>query len=171
VLDVGRKRRTVPPAVSRALEARYGRTCAFPGCEYTLFLDHHHIEHWAHGGKTNVDNLLLLCRHHHTFVHEHGWTIEMTAEGPTFIAPSGRRIEAAPPLGPVDLVALQDHLPISLRDQALCATGGWEPLDYPEIIHALAEATARPGTSAPRSAPLGPKSSEAATCAAGSESN
>ena len=147
VLDVGRKRRTVPPAVSRALEARYGRTCAFPGCAHALFLDHHHIEHWADGGETNPDNLLFLCRHHHTFVHEYGWTIEATSEGRTFIAPSGRRVETAPPLGPVDLVALQDHLPIGTRDHALCATGGWEPFDYPEIIHALVEATTRRSSS------------------------
>ena len=123
----------------------FGRVCAFPGCDHSLFLDHHHIEHWADLGETKVENLVLLCRHHHTFVHEHGWGVEMTDEGAVFTAPSGRRVEVAPTLGPVDLVALQDRLPRRTYEQALCATGGWEPIDYGEIVHALAEATTRRG--------------------------
>ncbi len=79
ILDVGRKRRTVPAAIARALEAREGRACSFPGCTHTLFLDKHHIQHWADGGKTSLDNLCQLCRRHHTFVHEFGWRVDKTA--------------------------------------------------------------------------------------------
>jgi len=78
-------------------------------------------------------------------VHERGWSVEIVGDGPVFTAPSGRRVEEAPALGPVDLVALQDCLPRGLQDRSLCATGGWAPIDYPEIIHALAEATTRRG--------------------------
>jgi hypothetical protein len=70
VLDVGRKTRTIPPAIRRALSAR-DQQCRFPGCT-SRRCDAHHIEHWADGGSTRLDNLLLLCRRHHRMVHEDG---------------------------------------------------------------------------------------------------
>jgi hypothetical protein len=79
-LSVGRARRTVPPALRRLLEARDGDTCCFPGCERRRHLQAHHRQHWAHGGETGLDNLVLLCFHHHRFVHEGGYTIEGDAE-------------------------------------------------------------------------------------------
>ncbi|HVR28712.1 MAG TPA: DUF222 domain-containing protein [Thermoanaerobaculia bacterium] len=60
VLDVGRKTRAIPPAMRRALSVRDGG-CRFPGCGLKL-CDAHHVEHWADGGATRLDNLLLLCR-------------------------------------------------------------------------------------------------------------
>src|SRR5438034_3915552 len=63
-LSVGRKTRSIPPALRRALKRR-DRGCRFPGCENHLFVDAHHVRHWAHGGETSLDNLVLLCRHHH----------------------------------------------------------------------------------------------------------
>jgi len=75
-LSVGRKRRTVPPALRRMLEAREGATCRFPGCERRRHLQAHHRTHWAHGGETSLDNLVLLCFHHHRLVHEGGYTVE-----------------------------------------------------------------------------------------------
>ena len=74
VLDVGRRTRTIPPAVRRALEAR-DRGCRFPGCGLR-FTDAHHVKHWADGGETKLENLLLLCGHHHRLVHEQGWSVE-----------------------------------------------------------------------------------------------
>lgn len=68
VLDVGRRTRTVPPAIRRALEHR-DRTCRFPGCG-VRHTDAHHVTHWADGGETRLDNLVLLCRFHHRAVHE-----------------------------------------------------------------------------------------------------
>ena len=78
VLDVGRKRRTVPPALRRALEVR-DRGCRFPGCGLR-FTDAHHITHWAGGGETSLENCVLLCRRHHRFVHEEDWTVEWWGE-------------------------------------------------------------------------------------------
>ena len=75
-VSVGRKRRTVPPALRRLLEARDEETCCFPGCERRRHLQAHHRRHWAHGGETSLDNLVLLCWHHHRLVHEGGFTIE-----------------------------------------------------------------------------------------------
>ena len=87
VLDVGRKTRTIPPAVRRALEAR-DRGCRFPGCGLR-FTDAHHVKHWADGGETKLGNLLLLCSHHHRLVHEEGWRVEWWGRDrqPAFIDP------------------------------------------------------------------------------------
>jgi hypothetical protein len=79
-VSVGRARRTVPPALRRMLEARHG-TCCFPGCDRRRHLQAHHRRHWAHGGETSLDNLVLLCRHHHRLVHEGGYTVEEDPAG------------------------------------------------------------------------------------------
>ncbi|NNF50725.1 MAG: DUF222 domain-containing protein [Woeseiaceae bacterium] len=75
-LSIGRKARTVPKAIERAVRARDKSCCSFPGCRNRRFLDCHHVEHWANGGETSLDNLLLLCTRHHTLVHEGGFRIE-----------------------------------------------------------------------------------------------
>jgi len=74
-LSIGRRSRTIPPSMRRALRVR-DRGCRFPGCTNTRFVDGHHIEHWADGGETSLDNLVTLCRHHHHLVHEGGFTCE-----------------------------------------------------------------------------------------------
>jgi len=88
VLDVGRRRRTILPALQRALEAR-DRGCRFPGCGLS-FAEGHHVRHWADGGETKLSNLVLLCRHHHRLVHEEGWKVDWCGEGrPVFWDPRG----------------------------------------------------------------------------------
>jgi hypothetical protein len=59
-LNIGRRARTIPPAIRRALMLR-DRGCAFPGCTHTSFLHGHHVEHWLHGGETSLKNLVMLC--------------------------------------------------------------------------------------------------------------
>jgi hypothetical protein len=80
-LNRGRTTSTVSPAQRRALEARDGRICSMPGCTRTHGLDAHHIVPWALGGKTDLDNLALVCGYHHTFFHEHGWTLRRRRNG------------------------------------------------------------------------------------------
>lgn len=82
-LSVGRKTRSIPPALRRALNAR-DRGCRFPGCGATKSVDAHHVRHWAEGGVTSLDNLVQLCRHHHRLVHEAGYRVEITGGRPTF---------------------------------------------------------------------------------------
>jgi hypothetical protein len=98
VLDLGRNRRTVSPAQWRALRVR-DRHCRFPGCRRPWsWCDAHHIEHWTlHDGPSDLCNLCLLCRHHHTLVHEGGWTIQGTGEDPIFVRPDGRVLATGPP--------------------------------------------------------------------------
>lgn len=74
-LDIGRRTRTIPPALKRALRTRDGG-CRFPTCTRTR-TDGHHIVPWAQGGATALGNLVSLCRRHHRFVHEAGWKIEV----------------------------------------------------------------------------------------------
>ena len=75
-LNVGRKSRTIPPAIRRALRRR-DKGCRYPGCTHTRFVDAHHVQHWAHGGETKLDNLVLLCRRHHTLIHDNRASIEV----------------------------------------------------------------------------------------------
>ena len=75
-LSIGRKSRVIPKAIERAVRARDRDCCTFPGCRNRRFLECHHVEHWAQGGETNLDNLLLLCTKHHTLVHEGGFRID-----------------------------------------------------------------------------------------------
>jgi hypothetical protein len=70
ILDLGRATRTPSPAIRKALHLRDGH-CRFRGCDRpAVWCDAHHIVHWLRGGKTCLDNLILLCRHHHGLLHE-----------------------------------------------------------------------------------------------------
>ncbi len=96
VVGVGRKTRSVPPSVRRALEVR-DRGCRFPGCGLR-FTDAHHVKHWADGGETSLGNLVLLCRKHHRAVHEGGVRVSLDVEGEVaFFAPDGRVLADVPP--------------------------------------------------------------------------
>jgi hypothetical protein len=95
-LDIGRRTRSIPPAIRRALDRRDGG-CRFPGCTARHYVDAHHIRHWADGGETRLDNLLLLCRYHHRLVHEGGYELELnTANEAVFTAPNGKAIPQGP---------------------------------------------------------------------------
>lgn len=73
-LGVGRTTRSVPHWLLRQLKHR-DQTCRFPGCSRQRFVHAHHIVHWAKGGPTDLDNLLVLCTYHHRLVHEQGWKV------------------------------------------------------------------------------------------------
>ena len=93
-LSIGRRSRSIPPAIRRVLQLR-DQGCRFPGCTHDRFLHGHHVHHWLHGGETGVDNLLLLCSHHHHLVHEGGWSIERGRDDEwSFVAPGGEPVPA-----------------------------------------------------------------------------
>ena len=97
VLDVGRKTRTIPPALRRALDAR-DRGCRFPGCGLR-FTDAHHVVHWADGGETKLGNTVLLCRSHHRRVHEGGYRVCSDRNGQVvFFTPEGKALFETPPV-------------------------------------------------------------------------
>jgi hypothetical protein len=114
-LSVGRKTRTVPTAIKRALQAR-DRGCMFPGCHHTRFVDAHHIEHWSAGGETSLDNLMLLCSRHHRLVHEGGFRIERNYRNRWFFRrPDGR---AVPSCGYQAQDMLDDDIGDSVGDKS-----------------------------------------------------
>jgi len=111
-LRLGRKHRVVSSALRRALWAR-DRGCAFPGCRHRLYVEGHHYVHWIDGGKTDIENTLLLCSQHHRLLHEGRYSIHRLADGRfEFRRPDGRVIprcgyradDAAP-----DPSLLEDH--------------------------------------------------------------
>ncbi|WP_434438901.1 DUF222 domain-containing protein [Lentzea sp. E54] len=86
-MNIGRKTRSFPAGIRRILVAR-DRGCAFPGCgRPPKQCDGHHVRHWADGGETSVDNAVLLCRHHHTLIHQSEWDVTMEHGIPTFHPP------------------------------------------------------------------------------------
>ncbi len=95
VLDVGRKTRTIPPAIRRTLIQR-DKGCRFPGCCESKYVDAHHIHHWCDGGETKMDNLVLLCRKHHRLIHEENYQIKMDETGiPRFTNPNKQAMPRA----------------------------------------------------------------------------
>ena len=80
VRELGRLSREPAPWMMRQLRHRDG-TCRFPGCDTRRFTQAHHIDWWSHGGRTELDNLVLVCAFHHKLVHEHGWTLTRDADG------------------------------------------------------------------------------------------
>lgn len=81
VIDVGRSIRIVNPALRRALQARDGG-CQWPGCDrHGSRCAAHHVVHWARGGSSELENLVLLCHRHHRLVHEGGWQLVRCDDG------------------------------------------------------------------------------------------
>ena len=118
VLDVGRRTRTVPSALRRALLSRDRGQCQFPGCE-SRHCDAHHVEHWADGGETRLQNLVLACRFHHRALHEGGFrVVPGDADGQfRFLRPDGTPLSAEPP------VARWDGAPLAPTEARLAAAG------------------------------------------------
>jgi hypothetical protein len=83
----GRTERCATPAQRRALAARDGG-CAFPGCDRPpAWCEAHHVVEWIRGGRTDLDNLVLLCRHHHRTFTGWGWEVRMTGGVPEWLPP------------------------------------------------------------------------------------
>ncbi len=96
-LNVGRRTRSIPPALRRALNAR-DRGCRFPGCSNTRYVDAHHVQHWSRGGETKLSNLVQLCRFHHRQVHEGRVAVRVLDDGALrFVRPDGASFESAAP--------------------------------------------------------------------------
>ena len=97
-LDLGRSTRLASPAQRRALRALYP-TCAVPGCDVPY--DHtklHHVTWWRNGGRTDLDNLLPVCSHHHSKIHDAGWDITLGAHRELTIRfPDGTVHNTGPP--------------------------------------------------------------------------
>lgn len=92
-LGIGRVSKVVPRWLRRQLKRRDHGMCQFPGCCAMRRLHAHHIIHWVDGGATELDNLILLCGHHHTSVHEGGWNVLVIDGRRVFIDPTGTIVQ------------------------------------------------------------------------------
>ena len=113
VVDVGRRHRLVTRRLRRAIYERDGGYCTFPGCTNFRWLEVHHIIHWEDGGRTDRDNLLLLCDSHHDAHHNGAFGIAMSDNKAVFELSDAGIICAAPTLAvvpppPGDLLATAD---------------------------------------------------------------
>ncbi len=143
--SIGRKTRTIPAAIKRALLLR-DRTCRFPGCTHSRYVDGHHIEHWANGGETALSNLMLLCSTHHTLLHEGGYRVEADGvNGWDFFDHRNRLIEAQPARTTSSnvgarhgLVALRDaHAGLAITANSNASKWTGEAIDYARCVDYL----------------------------------
>jgi hypothetical protein len=94
-LDLGRAYRLVRTDQRKALVAR-DKGCAYPNCSAPAsWCDAHHIIHWLHGGPTDLNNLVLLCRKHHRILHHSPWDVSINPRSglpefrpPTWVDPN-----------------------------------------------------------------------------------
>jgi hypothetical protein len=145
-LNVGRKTRSISPALRRALQAR-DRGCRFPGCTYRRFVDGHHVKHWAEGGETSLGNLVSLCRRHHRLVHEGGYTVRRLDDGAfVFTAPDRRPIWHAPPMPAGDSDAIErENTELGIRIDARTCMPYWhgERMDLGDAVSCLYQCETR----------------------------
>jgi hypothetical protein len=95
-IGVGRMSREPTAAMMRLLRHR-DDGCVFPGCGRRRFAEAHHIVWWRHGGRTDLDNLAMICSFHHKLVHEFGWRLTRDADGEIgWFRPGGQPYRAGP---------------------------------------------------------------------------
>ncbi len=107
-LDIGRAQRTVPEHLRRAVVARDGG-CARCG-RPPSWCEVHHVQEWQHGGPTDLDNLVLLCRACHRLIHHAGWAVTLHRGRATFTPPAWIDPDQRPRPGPPRMVDLDQLL-------------------------------------------------------------
>ena len=107
-LDLGRTTRLPTRAQRRALMARDGG-CRFPACTERRFVDAHHVQHWADGGATDLDNLVLLCWWHHHAMHEGGWSMAFDGGAISVWRPDGTLVETEALMPPPEPGIVEQH--------------------------------------------------------------
>lgn len=141
-LNVGRKTRTIPPALRRALRSR-DQGCRFPGCTHTRFVDGHHVHHWAQGGETKLSNLVTLCRFHHRLLHEGRVVVQVLDDGAfRFVRPDGQSFDSPAPctlrqLDWMQLVAAHQARQIKISPRTAVTRWQGECLDYGLAVEGL----------------------------------
>ena len=139
-LSVGRRKRIISAAMRRALRSR-DDGCRFPGCTHRRFLHAHHIQHWARGGATSLDNLVQLCSFHHRLVHEGGFGVKRVGRNRiSFCRPDGSLIAPVHVHRSVDGPGLagQHRLRGIAVDSNTCRPlSAGDPLDYGIAVECL----------------------------------
>ncbi len=122
-LDVGRSIRTVPQQIRHALVVR-DRGCVAEGCDRPVaWTEAHHVVHWAEGGRTALDNLVLLCRTHHRKVHDAKWEFTRIGDRWRLVPPPEQRLSYRQ----AGLNPRADRTPDQIRDAGSDGTQGQLP--------------------------------------------
>jgi len=134
-VGVGRATRAIGSSLRRALAAR-DSGCMFPGCTNRRWVDAHHVRHWAHGGRTDLANLVELCRRHHRLVHEGGFRLRFENGTVTVHDRRGRNLSAlavgaAASGAPIE----QRHRVAGLRIDSQTATARYGAGERPDYLH------------------------------------
>jgi hypothetical protein len=97
-LNQGRSNRLANRAQRRALGAVYP-TCAIPRCQVRYSRTKlHHVTWWEHGGRSDLDNFLPVCEHHHHNIHDDGWQLTLEPNRTlTIQLPDGSIMTTGPP--------------------------------------------------------------------------
>jgi hypothetical protein len=138
-LDVGRRTRTLPPGIRRALQAR-DKGCRFPSCCFKRYVDGHHVQHWANGGETRLGNLVTLCRFHHRLVHEGQVVIQTLDDGAfRFVKPDGQTFDSPlpEPTDPRAIVVAHEAARLDITPVTAVTRWTGEALDLGLAIDAL----------------------------------
>jgi hypothetical protein len=155
-LTVGRRTRSIPPALRRVLTDRDPQ-CRFPSCTHQRYLHAHHIEHWARGGATDLSNLIHLCPQHHRLVHEGGYAVERGSGGAIrFVRPDGTPIpERPPPQQPRGPGLRERTADLGVRpDEDTCMPlSAGDPIDYGMAIDGILQEDQRAQPPPPAAAP------------------
>ncbi|HLS77140.1 MAG TPA: DUF222 domain-containing protein [Nocardia sp.] len=134
---LGRSRRLASDAQVRALTARDGQRCQFPGCPHTRYLNAHHIIPWEHGGPTDIDNLIMICSHHHKVIHDHGYQIDRVDDRWAFRRPDGSPIPETPtpPTGKAEsLVEMHTRARLHIDHTTISPNWDDDPLDVDYVL-------------------------------------
>ena len=136
-INIGRKQRSLTTALARALRIR-DQGCRFPGCNHKKYLEAHHIQHWANGGETSIENLVQLCHFHHRLVHEGQWNVARI--GPNqfeFISPDGRTVPNCHPGSIVDADEYKKGVASVAVDSGKQTRWDGTHADYGEMVRQL----------------------------------
>ena len=134
VLDLGRRSRRPNAALRKAARERDTCRCRFPGCE-SRRVDLHHIRYWSHGGRTELGNLVSLCKYHHMLVHERGYLIAAPPGGAfAFYRPDGTALPPSPALPQPD-GTIEDCHDADITPETIIPPWYGERLDLDEAIY------------------------------------
>lgn len=139
VLDIGRRRRSIPTLLRRALRLR-DRGCRFPGCTNRR-VDGHHVVPWSRGGRTALDNLVSLCRRHHTWVHEYGVRIVVDDGEFRFVRRNGAELprydERPAPYDDAVAAVRAQNAGVAIDAMTSYPQVDWRRTDYDTIVWSL----------------------------------
>lgn len=138
VLAMGRTRRLATPSQHRALRVRDGH-CQFPGCQQCRRLKAHHVVFWSAGGRTDMDNLMAICQHHHTYVHEGRVRVSGSPGAWRFTLPDGRTLDPGnlPEPDEIDAVIRLAAARAAEDPERISPIGGGEGFSLHECVRVL----------------------------------